>query len=106
MDYKSRSAEIITRLMALLETYLIETVAQRVALNTLSEFWPGEEELDWRFLVDGNKARIAEVAHEKTELLRDILLEELSQGHLRHFEEWESIARRLVESIESIDRPE
>ena len=88
----SRGTEIITRLMALLERYLIETLAQRVALNTLAEYWPGEEELDWHLLVDGNKTRIALGAHEKIELLRDILLEELSQGHLQHFEDWEKTA--------------
>jgi flagellar basal body-associated protein FliL len=102
----SKGAEIITRLMALVERYLIEMVAQRVTLNTLSEFWPGEEELDWRILFDGNKTRIAQAVHEKIELIRDMLLEELSRGHLQHFEDWEKIAQRLVESVEGIDRPE
>jgi len=102
----SKGVEIISRLMSLLETYLIENIAQRVALDTLREFWPGEEELDWNVLVDGNKIRLAGVVHEKIELLRDILLEELLQGHLQHFEDWEKIAQHLVDSVEGIDPPE
>ena len=105
-DENPKGVEIISRLMSLVEVYLIETVAQRAALNTLSEFWPGEEEIDWQLLVDVNKARIGEGVHEKIQLLRDILLEELVQGHLQHFEDWEKIAQGLVESVEDIDRPE
>jgi hypothetical protein len=102
----AKAVEIITRLMALVERYLIETVAQRAALNMLSEFWPSEEELDWHILVDGNKTRLSEGVHEKIELLRHILLEELSRGHLQHFEDWEKTAQRLVESVENVDRSE
>jgi hypothetical protein len=107
MDQESsRGAEIITRLMTLVERYMTETVAQQAALEMLSEFWPGDEELDWHVLVDQNKTRIAQGIHEKTELLQNMLLEELSQGHLQHFEEGEKIAQRLVDSVENIDRLE
>ena len=102
----SKGAEIILRLLALLERYLVETVAQRTALDMLCEFWPGEEEIDWHLLVDASKNRIARGAAEQIELIRGILLEELSQGHPQPLAEWEKIVQRLIESVEDIDRPE
>jgi hypothetical protein len=102
----SRSAEIIVRLMEVLQHYLVEVAAQRTALDTLREFWPEEDDLNWHLLVDGNKARIAPDVAVYIALIRDNLLEELSQGPSAPPLDLEAVVRRLIESVQDIDRPE
>lgn len=100
----SKAAEIIDRLLGVIEKLLLETVAQRSALGLLCEYWPNEEKPDWHLLVGPMKPNTVQTAHDRIQELRGMLLEELSQGYPRPLQDWERIVQKLIESVK--DRSE
>jgi hypothetical protein len=101
-----KSEEIILRLLALIESQVVENVAQRLALDLLWEYFPKGREgesLSLEPLIDANKKDVALRVADKFEAVRAAWLEELSQGRSRPLAEWEKIVRRLIESVRDID---
>ena len=102
----SNSAQIIDRLLGMIEKLLVDTVSQRVALNLLTEYWPDDEKPDWHLLVGPTQIDMAQTVAESVQEIRGRLLEEIARGARMPLQEWETIVQRLIESVENMDRPE
>ncbi|MGC1462265.1 MAG: hypothetical protein WA802_08690, partial [Terracidiphilus sp.] len=76
-----RAAEIIGRLLDLMENHIVELAAQATVLQLLSEFWPSDEPIDWKLLVDSEKKDIAQSVSDRFEVIRAVLLEGLAKNH-------------------------
>jgi hypothetical protein len=106
----SKAADIIGHLLDLIESQVIENLAQRLALDLLWEYFPkgahGGENLGLEPLIDQKKKELAPRVSEKFQAVRAAWLEELSQSRSRPLAEWEKIVRRLIESVRNIDLSE
>jgi hypothetical protein len=96
----SNPAEIISRLLDLVESQIAELAAQGTVLQMLSEYFPSEEPIDWKSLVDSEKKNIAQSVSERFEVIRAVLLEGLAENPPRLPEGWEEEVRRLIEDAE------